>query len=187
MATKPGLPTLSSMFANEGEVMQRRKKIRGAALGFAALVALAVTAAAPAGNSATITIRHQMRGCHSWSFNSGLFKPSLSVNVRPGTVLKITNNDVMPHKLVQTAGYKVAVRTPEHDEDGIVSDRYVRTQGRLPLHHQAGRGLRVGWVDEDGRRGQCPAHDRPGEVGSRRAPIRSRSRQRTASGGRWWL
>jgi plastocyanin len=100
------------MLANEGEVMQHRKRIRGAALGFAALVALVVTAAAPAGSSATITIRHQMRGCHSWSFNSGLFKPSLSVSVKSGTVLKITNNDVMPHKLVQTAGSKLRLVHP---------------------------------------------------------------------------
>jgi len=92
--------------------MHRRKRIRGAALGFAALVALAVTSAAPAGCTATITIRHQMRGCHSWSFNSGLFKPSLSVSVKPGTVLKITNNDVMPHKLVQTAGSKLRLGHP---------------------------------------------------------------------------
>jgi plastocyanin len=107
MATKPVLPTLRPMFVNEGEVMQQRKRIRGAALGFAALVALAVTSAAPAGSGATIAIRHQMHGCHSWSFNSGPFKPSLSVSVKPGTVLKITNNGVMPHKLVQMAGSKL--------------------------------------------------------------------------------
>ncbi len=45
--------------------MQRKHKIRGAALALAALSALAVTSAAPAGGGATITIRHQMRGCHS--------------------------------------------------------------------------------------------------------------------------
>jgi plastocyanin len=78
--------------------------IRGALLAFVALVALGVTAAAPAGSTGTIAIRHQMHGCHSWSFNSGPFKPALSVSVKAGTVLKITNNDVMPHSLIQTAG-----------------------------------------------------------------------------------
>jgi plastocyanin len=87
--------------------MQRKQKIRGAALALAALSALAVTSAAPAGGGATIAIRHQMRGCHSWSFDSGQFKPSLVISVRAGTVLRITNNDVMPHKLIQTAGLKV--------------------------------------------------------------------------------
>jgi plastocyanin len=92
--------------------MQRTHKIRGAALALAALSALAVTAAAPAGGTGTIAIRHQTRGCHSWSFNSGPFKPSLSASVRAGTVLRFTNNDVMPHKLVQAAGPKMRMLHP---------------------------------------------------------------------------
>ena len=92
--------------------MHRKHTIRGAALAFASLAALAVTAAAPAQSTATITIRHQMRGCHSWSFNSGPFRASQSVQVRAGTVLKFTNNDVMPHKLVQTAGPTLRLAHP---------------------------------------------------------------------------
>ena len=87
--------------------MQRKHKIRGAVLALAALSALAVTSAAPAGGGAAVTIRHQMRGCHSWSFNSGPFKASQSVTVKAGTVLRFTNNDVMPHQLVQAAGPKM--------------------------------------------------------------------------------
>ena len=87
--------------------MQRKHTARGAALAFAALVALVVASAAPAGGTATIVIRHAMRGCHSWAFKSGPFKPSLSVSVSSGTVVRFTNNDVMPHKLIQTAGPKV--------------------------------------------------------------------------------
>ncbi len=92
--------------------MQRKQTIRGAALTLAALSALAVTSAAPAGGTGTIAIRHQMRGCHSWSFNSGPFKASLSTSVKAGTVLRFTNNDVMPHKLVQAAGPKVRLAHP---------------------------------------------------------------------------
>jgi plastocyanin len=112
MAAKPALSTLSPVFENEGEVMQRKHTIRGAALAIAALAALAVTSSAPAGGTATIAIRHQMRGCHSWSFNSGPFKASQSVIVKAGTVLTFTNNDVMPHKLVQAAGPKVRLTHP---------------------------------------------------------------------------
>jgi plastocyanin len=92
--------------------MQRKQTIRGAALAFVALAALAVTSAAPASGTGTITIRHQMRGCHSWSFDAGPLKPSLSVSVSAGTVLRFTNNDVMPHKLVQAAGPTVRLAHP---------------------------------------------------------------------------
>jgi plastocyanin len=92
--------------------MQQKQTIRGAALALAALAALSVTSAAPAGGTATIAIRHQTRGCHSWAMNSGPFKASLSVSVSPGTVVRFTNNDVMPQKLIQTAGPKVRLTHP---------------------------------------------------------------------------
>jgi plastocyanin len=124
--------------------MQQRKRIRGAALGFAALVALAVTSAAPAGSSATITIRHQMRACHSWSFNSGLFKPSLSLSVKPGTVMKITNNDVMPHKLVQTAGSKLRLVHPNMTKMGSSSTVTLAQKGVYRFITKPGEDY--GWV-----------------------------------------
>jgi plastocyanin len=92
--------------------MQRKLKIRGAALALAALSALVITSATPASGTGTIAIRHQARGCHSWSFNSGPFRPSLSVSVKAGTVLRFTNNDVMPHKLIQAAGPKMRLSHP---------------------------------------------------------------------------
>jgi plastocyanin len=98
--------------------MQRKHTVRGGALAIAALAALAITSAAPAGAIGTIAIRHQMRGCHSWSFNSGPFKASQSVVVRPGTMLRFTNNDVMPHKLVQVAGHKVRLTHPNMSKVG---------------------------------------------------------------------
>jgi plastocyanin len=112
MSARPVAPTLRPTFETEGEVMQRRLKIRGAALALAALAALILTSAAPANGTATITIRHQMRGCHSWSVNSGPFKASQSMSVKAGTVLRFTNNDVMPHKLVQAAGPNMRLTHP---------------------------------------------------------------------------
>ena len=52
----------------------------------------------------TLTIRHQLRGCHSWSINGGAYKPSLALTLTTGATLTIVNNDVMPHKLVKVSG-----------------------------------------------------------------------------------
>jgi plastocyanin len=93
--------------------MQKRTVIRGASVvALAAAAALAVASSAPATNSTAITIRHQMHGCHAWSINSGLFKPALVVTLRQGAVVRITNNDVMPHKLVETSGPQVRLIHP---------------------------------------------------------------------------
>ncbi|MDX6436319.1 MAG: hypothetical protein QOK34_1153 [Gaiellaceae bacterium] len=93
--------------------MQKRTVIRGASLvALAAAAALAVASSAPAGNSTAITIRHQMHGCHAWSINSGPFKAAQIITVRQGAVVKFTNNDVMPHKLVQTSGPQVRLIHP---------------------------------------------------------------------------
>ena len=59
-----------------------------------------------------LTIRHQLRGCHTWSFNNGPYKASLKITVARGTTLKVTDNDMMPHKLLQLAGPKAKLIAP---------------------------------------------------------------------------
>lgn len=53
---------------------------------------------------ATITIRHQQRGCHAWSVNGGSYKASLRTTLARGGTITFFDNDVMPHKLVQIGG-----------------------------------------------------------------------------------
>jgi plastocyanin len=60
--------------------------------------------ASAAGSGSTLVIRHQLHGCHSWSANGDGYKPSQSITLRRGGSLSVTNNDVMPHKLVETSG-----------------------------------------------------------------------------------
>ncbi|TMK27189.1 MAG: hypothetical protein E6G64_13100 [Actinobacteria bacterium] len=91
--------------------MKRKKHLRIAAL------ALGVTAAIFAGSASahapkTVTIRHQMRGCHTWSFANGPFKASLKIRVDRDTALVFVNNDVMPHKLIQVSGPKMTLVKP---------------------------------------------------------------------------
>ena len=70
------------------------------------IAALTVTASALAAapKSATLTIRHEMHGCHSWSINGKSWSPTQKLTLAAGGTLTIRNDDVMPHTLVQLKG-----------------------------------------------------------------------------------
>jgi hypothetical protein len=72
------------------------------AMSAALLTAASVAAAAP--GSASILIRHQTRGCHAWAVNGGAFKASQTLSLARNGSVTITNNDMMPHTLVQLSG-----------------------------------------------------------------------------------
>ena len=80
----------------------------------AGLVASAVLvgAAVAAPKSATLTIRHQMKGCHSWAFTGGAWQATQSITLARGAKLMIVDNDVMAHKLVQLSGPQAKLTTP---------------------------------------------------------------------------
>jgi hypothetical protein len=77
------------------------------------LLALLVSAgaltsgASAAGSGSTLVIRHQLQGCHSWSANGDAYKPTQAIKLHRGASLSVTNNDVMPHKLIETSGLAV--------------------------------------------------------------------------------
>jgi hypothetical protein len=74
------------------------------------LVALAVTGAAVAApNNATLTIKHQIRGCHSWSFDGKSWRATQTIRLVRGGVLTVIDKDVMPHKLIQVSGPKATL------------------------------------------------------------------------------
>ena len=85
--------------------------IRSSASALAVTAVFAGTALASS-PQATLTIRHQMRGCHTWSFNGSAYKASLKITLTRGTALKVIDNDVMPHKLIQLAGPKARLIAP---------------------------------------------------------------------------
>ena len=74
----------------------------------AVMVLPTMVAAAP--STASMTIRHQVRGCHSWSVNGGPFAASHVVTLTRGGSIRFTNNDVMPHQLVKLSGLAVQMR-----------------------------------------------------------------------------
>jgi hypothetical protein len=69
------------------------------------LVALAVAGSALAApKTATLTIRHQVHGCHSWSLNGTNWRATQSITLARGSVLTVVDNDVMSHTMIQANG-----------------------------------------------------------------------------------
>jgi len=65
--------------------------------------------ASAAGSGSTLVIRHQLHGCHSWSANGDAYKATQAIKLHRGASLSVTNNDVMPHKLIETSGPAVKI------------------------------------------------------------------------------
>jgi hypothetical protein len=102
--------------------MRQKKRIRRLVAALAACGAvLLVSSASAHGTAATLTIRHQMRGCHTWSFNGGAYKATQSITLSRGATLAVKNNDIMPHKLLRTSGPVVQLRTPSMSHMGAVA------------------------------------------------------------------
>lgn len=74
-----------------------------ALLALAAVLA-ALAPAAPNSTQGSLVIRHQTRGCHTWSLNGGAYRSSQTVVIRRHGSVSVTNRDVMPHKLIKTSG-----------------------------------------------------------------------------------
>src|SRR5437763_16401584 len=89
-----------------------------ALLTIGAATAAALAATASASPSASILIRHQVQGCHSGSLNGGAFAAAQKIVVRPKTTFTATNNDVMPHQLMQLSGPKVSFIAPAMNKPG---------------------------------------------------------------------
>ncbi len=76
----------------------------------ATVVAAFFAASAQASSSASIVIRHQVRGCHAWAVTGGHYKASQVVRIARGATITFTNNDVMRHTLIKTRGHRVVIR-----------------------------------------------------------------------------
>ncbi len=76
-----------------------------AVLGGAAILAATSLAGTP--KSASVLIRHQRHGCHTWSVNGGPFRASQTIHLARGGTVTIVNKDVMPQVLGQKSGPSV--------------------------------------------------------------------------------
>ena len=123
--------------------MKRKKLIGSSALALA-LAGLLVGSAIAAPRAATLTIRHQMRGCHAWSFNGGAYKASLKIKLARGTTLKVIDNDVMPHKLIQLAGPKARLVAPAMNHMSAQAEVIFAKKGTYRFKTKAGEDYMSG-------------------------------------------
>jgi hypothetical protein len=101
--------------------MSQRKRIRRLVAVLAGVAAALLVSSASAHGPATVTIRHQVHGCHTWSYDNGAYKATLNVQLKRGELLTIRNNDVMPHKLVRTSGPALRVLAPAMQRMGAIA------------------------------------------------------------------
>ncbi len=101
--------------------MSQRKRIRQLVAVIAAMAGVLVVSSASAHGTATVTIRHQMHGCHAWSFEDGAYRATLNVHLKRGELLTVRNDDVMPHTLVRTSGPALKVLTPAMKHTGATA------------------------------------------------------------------
>jgi plastocyanin len=133
--------------------MRQKKRIRRLVAALAACgAALLVSSASANGTAATLAIRHQMRGCHTWSFNGGAYKAAQSITLSRGTTLAVKNNDVMPHKFVRTSGPAVQIRTPSMNRMGAVAG--VRFTNAGVYHFKTKPGEDYSWASKMETKGE---------------------------------
>jgi hypothetical protein len=89
----------------------KRQNIWIAAVGLATSAVLAGSAVA-APSTATLTIRHQVKGCHTWAFSGGTWRATQAITLARGAKLTVIDNDIMPHTFVQASGPQVKLFTP---------------------------------------------------------------------------
>ncbi len=75
----------------------------------------------PAPKTATLVIRHQKAHCHAWSLNGDAFAADQVAQLGVGDSIKVTNNDVMPHQLVELSGPAATITTAAMAKMGATS------------------------------------------------------------------
>ena len=117
--------------------------IKSAAVLAGAAAALLAVSPAAARSTATITISHEMRGCHMWQLGGGKLKPNLAVTLKAGTNLRFVNNDIMPHLLIQQSGPKLMLARPNMNQLAAVATTKLTRKGTYRFTTKAGEDYRM--------------------------------------------
>ena len=113
---------------------------------------LAAGAVAHDSHSATLTIRHATKGCHTWSTVGAKASPTQRITLDKGATLRVINNDVMPHRFAQTKGAHLQIVHAKMNRPGATATVRFTKHGIYKFTTKAGEdypGVTVKTVGED--------------------------------------
>jgi len=85
--------------------------------------------------SASVTIVHVQKGCHSWTTGQGAPATGVEAVLKPGQRLTVVNQDIDAHRLARLAGPKIALGPVLEMNDRVTVT--FKTAGVYKLHlHQ---------------------------------------------------
>jgi plastocyanin len=107
---------------------------------------VAAVAKAPqtAPTSAGVTIDHVTRGCHVLTVNHGAQTTSATIHLATGGILRVQDNDVMPHQIVRVAGPQAQFVGAAMKHMGARSTVTFPTPGTYSLTTKAGEDYMKG-------------------------------------------
>jgi plastocyanin len=88
--------------------------------------------------AASLVIQHATVGCHDWSLNGSPLAAHQVARLQHGNGITITDNDVMPHELVQTAGPAAQMAGTQMGKMGAQSTVVFPTPGVYKFTTKAG-------------------------------------------------
>jgi len=110
-----------------------------------ALAAVSVGVAfAHTSSTVHVTIRHQLHHCHAWSVDGSAYKASQTVDVARGTTVVFTNNDMMPHTLIQLSGPKASLAHAFMNHMGATAKVVFAKAGTYSFKTKAGEDYMAG-------------------------------------------
>lgn len=96
------------------------------------------TAGTDGAKAASLVIQHATVGCHDWSLNGSPLATHQVAHLQHGNGITVTDNDVMPHELVQTAGPAAEMAGMQMGKMGAQSTMVFPTPGVYKFTTKAG-------------------------------------------------
>lgn len=78
-----------------------------------------------------------------WQLGSGKLTANMGVTLKAGTTLRFVNNDIMPHRLIQSGGPKLALVRPYMNRLSAVSTVKLTQKGTYRFTTKAGEDYKL--------------------------------------------